>query len=167
MSHQTVNLIPQGNIGGSIPPTLTCLKNLLLCYIQMVTNHLHRRKMNTKHKGDKAVGSAIGFYTSQGLEVLLPIGDKQPYDLVIDRNNKLLKIQCKYTASQTKYGIFQVPLRVSGGNKYCNTHRAYKKSDFDILYVFTEKEIRYEIPFAKVPGTTTINLGTNYDKYKI
>jgi hypothetical protein len=40
--------------------------------------------MNSKQKGDIALAKAIAYYIEAGYEVLLPIGDKRPYDLVIE-----------------------------------------------------------------------------------
>jgi hypothetical protein len=42
--------------------------------------------VNTKGKGDMAVGQAICHFISLGYEVCLPIGDKRDYDFVIEKN---------------------------------------------------------------------------------
>ena len=102
--------------------------------------------MNSKQKGDLAVAKAIAFYMENENEVLLPIGDKRPYDLVVEVDNELKKVQCKYTSSKTKYNRYQVPLRVMGGNQSYLTARSYKKGDFDVLFVLTASGDLYAIP---------------------
>ena len=41
--------------------------------------------MLTKANGDLAVAYAIHYYTVNDYEVCLPIGDKRPYDLIIEK----------------------------------------------------------------------------------
>jgi hypothetical protein len=52
--------------------------------------------MTTKEKGDVAVGFAISHFRSQGYEVCLPIGDKRPYDFILEKNENLSRVQVKY-----------------------------------------------------------------------
>jgi hypothetical protein len=52
--------------------------------------------MNTKIKGDIAVGYAINYFLSNGYEVCLPIGDKRDYDLVAEKMGELKRVQIKY-----------------------------------------------------------------------
>ncbi len=124
--------------------------------------------MTSKEKGDQAVGQAIAHYTTQLEEVLLPLGDRKPYDFAIDRNGKLLKVQSKYTSNQTKYGIFQAQLRVSGGNQSFNTVKRYSEGDFDLLFAYTSSGDKYEIPYEVIKNNcNSICLGDKYKKYKI
>ena len=125
-------------------------------------------KMKSKEKGDIAVAKAISYYMQTGYEVLLPIGDKRPYDLVFeDTQGILIKVQCKYTSHKSEYGIYQVPLRVMGGNRSYNTAKSYDKKDFDILFVYTSDRSMYAIPFKDITAKNSISLGELYLKYKI
>ena len=85
--------------------------------------------MNTKDKGTLGEALAIAHYVSLGYEVAIPLGDRRPYDLIVDTGRQLLKVQVKYTTTR------EVDLRVSGGNKSRNTHVPYKDGDFDLLLV--------------------------------
>ena len=51
--------------------------------------------MDTKLKGDIAEQAVILYALKQGWGVLRPIGDRLPYDLVLDINGNFLKIQVK------------------------------------------------------------------------
>jgi hypothetical protein len=53
--------------------------------------------MNTNQKGNIALGKAIEYFTSKGLVVSVPLTDSQPYDLVVDIQGILYKVQTKYT----------------------------------------------------------------------
>jgi len=124
--------------------------------------------MNSKHKGDIALSKAISYFMENEYEVLLPIGDKRPYDMVIEKDGILQKVQCKYTSHKPKYGIYVVPLRVMGGNRSSgNTAKKYNKEDFDILFVYTSEGDMYSIPFKELNVTTAFSLGENAKIYKL
>ena len=125
--------------------------------------------MNSKQKGDVALAKAISYFMESEYEVLLPIGDKRPYDLVVeDKEGNLIKIQSKYTSHKTKYGKYVVPLRVMGGNRSSgNNIKKYDKKDFDILFAYTVEGSMYIIPFNQIKATGTVNLGQEMDIYKI
>lgn len=124
--------------------------------------------MNSKHKGDLALSKAIAYFMESGYEVLLPIGDKRPYDLVVEKDGTLQKVQCKYTSHKTKYGVYVAPLRVMGGNRSSgNTSKRYSKEDFDLLFVYTAEGTMYNIPFKNVTSSNAFSLGNNAEEYKI
>lgn len=102
--------------------------------------------LNTKSKGDIAVADAISFYTRSGHQVLLPFGDKQKYDLVVDVDGSFLKVQCKFTSQRNASGTHLVPLRVLGGNRSRTINYTYREGDFDLLYVLTDDGKRYVVP---------------------
>ena len=121
--------------------------------------------MKSKEKGDLALGQAIAYYTKQGCEILLPIGDKKKYDFVIDRNGNLFKVQVKYSGFKDSGG-FAVPLKVMGGNRSSgNNCKKYKKGDFDIFFVYTSDGTTYEIPYDVLEGKSSIIVGKKYQKY--
>ncbi|MFH1354874.1 MAG: group I intron-associated PD-(D/E)XK endonuclease [Candidatus Omnitrophota bacterium] len=51
--------------------------------------------MDTKLKADIAESAVITELLKRGFRVLKPIGDRLPYDLAIDQNGKLLRIQVR------------------------------------------------------------------------
>ena len=56
---------------------------------------LSRRTMNTKRKGDITTTMVAAGLLKQDYSVLMPIGDGERYDLVIEKNGKFQRIQCK------------------------------------------------------------------------
>lgn len=48
--------------------------------------------MDTKLKADIAESAVVTELLKRGFKVLKPIGDRLPYDLAIDSNEKLLRI---------------------------------------------------------------------------
>lgn len=123
--------------------------------------------MTTKEKGDRAVGQAICYFVSQGYEVCLPIGDKRDYDFVIESNGLLKKVQVKF-AGLYNDGLCKVGLRITGGNQSYNYSKKYKDSAFDLLYIYTEKETHYLIPWKELNFRNEITIdNSKYNRYKI
>ncbi len=51
--------------------------------------------MNSKTKGDLSVIKVIGRFMEKGYSVSIPFGDCQKYDLIVDFNTSLKKVQVK------------------------------------------------------------------------
>ena len=50
-----------------------------------------------KEKGDTSLGIAIAYYVSKGYTVSIPLNDTQDYDLIVDKNGYLKRVQVKST----------------------------------------------------------------------
>ena len=78
-------------------------------------------RFNTnKEKGNTGLGIAIAYYTSNGYTVSIPLNDTQDYDLIVDKNSDLKKVQVKATSCKTKFGNYQVSLKSCGRNERKN-----------------------------------------------
>ena len=123
--------------------------------------------MNSKQKGSLAVAQCIGRLYSMGFEVLLPIGDRKPYDLVFDNGKRLYKVQVKYAGKISK-GKYVAGLRITGGNQSYNYTKKYKDDDFDYLYVFTQDNRHYLIKWNEIKVRNEISIDDKkYQKYLI
>lgn len=116
---------------------------------------------DNRHKGNFAPASAIKYFTLCRYVVSIPLADTAKYDLVVERDGDIKRVQCKYTGSKTKYSAYQVPLFVCGGNKTAGSKRwLYKRTDFDLLYVLCENGREYVIPCSEIPeGQVALVLG--------
>lgn len=119
-----------------------------------------------RHQGEIGLGMAIGFL-SQRYSVSIPIMDSKEYDLVVDINGKLNKVQVKTTGYKSKYGIYQVLVKTCGGNKSGNTEKKFNGTSVDYLFVLTSRGDVYFIPTNENTPKNAINLGKEYEKYKI
>lgn len=123
--------------------------------------------MRTKEKGDLAVANAIRYYVSCSYEVCLPIGDKRDFDFVIEKNNKLSRVQVKY-AGIYKDKKCKVGLRITGGNQSYNYSKKYSLNSFDLLFVYTERNEIYSIPWNEIECRNEITIDTpRYKRYKV
>lgn len=61
---------------------------------------------NTKQVGDETEARVLTELVSNGFSVSVPFGDNDKYDLIVDDDGQLYRIQCK-TAWQTKTGTIR------------------------------------------------------------
>ena len=103
--------------------------------------------MDTKLKGDLAEQAVVLAALKRGWEVLRPIGDRIPYDLVIDVQGRLVKIQVKAAWFDDKTQNFVVDNRRTKTNRKKMIRASYDISDFDfaIIYIDTS-EVFYIMP---------------------
>lgn len=118
-----------------------------------------------KEKGNTSLGIAIAYYSSNGYTVSIPLNDTQDYDLVVDKDDVLKKVQVKSTACKTKYGNYQVALKSCGGTKG-TTYKTVIETKIDELFILTEDLEIYIIPIKEINNKSTLNICDKYDKYR-
>lgn len=119
--------------------------------------------VSSKKKGDIGMGVAIGYYTSMKYNVSIPLTDSQDYDLVVEIDKELKKVQVKYTSYQ-KNGNYVAYFAVRGGTKGKITKQA-EDVDFDILFVTNDVGGRWSIP-REFCGRGVI-LNSKKDQFKV
>ena len=50
---------------------------------------------NSKKQGDAGLGQAIAYFTSQGYDVSLPLTDSADWDLIVEMESGLKRVQVK------------------------------------------------------------------------
>ncbi len=124
--------------------------------------------MNTKERGDVAVGKAIAHYLGNGYEVCLPIGDKRHYDFIVEKEGKIERVQVKYAGFSKKKNRCLAGLRITGGNQSYHYAKKYDDNAFDSLFVYTEKNESYKIPWKMVECRNELTVEhSKYIKYKV
>jgi hypothetical protein len=105
---------------------------------------------DTQRKGDIAKAQAISTFTKLGWDVLTPITESAPYDLVVDTGKELKKISVKYM------GGTQVDLRNIHTNKNGYVVKKNKENDYDWLYIYSPIGKEYLIKEC-LSGRSTVN----------
>lgn len=124
--------------------------------------------MLSKDKGDLAVANAIQYFMSNGYEVCLPIGDKRPYDLVVEIAGTLHRVQVKFAGYYASARQHKAALRITGGNRSSNTAKKYTDTDFDTLFIYTASGRKFVIPWSKVKSRNEINIEhSKYSTYEV
>ena len=119
-----------------------------------------------KQIGNAALGTAIGYFTNEGYTVSIPLNDTQDYDLIVDIEGKLHKVQVKGITFKTKYDVYQVSLKSSGGTKG-KIYKTIKDTDVDLTFVACEDGQMFLIPKEALNNTSTLNLGKEYLEYRL
>ena len=119
-----------------------------------------------KQIGNSGLSLAIAYYGANGYIVSIPLNDTQDYDLIIDKNNVIQKVQVKATKFKSKYNIYCVSVKSSGGTKG-SVYKLVKDTNIDILFAVCGNGDLYEIPKSDIIQSGSISLGKKYEKYKV
>lgn len=117
-------------------------------------------------QGNLGLVAAIGALTKAGYVVSVPLIQNIKYDLVIERDGVLDRVQVKTTQHKNRYGAYVVGLKTTGGNRKVNTVQARQACDYDKLFVLVETGVCYLIPSEKL-GKYDVYLSAKMDEYKI
>src|SRR5437016_6279223 len=109
--------------------------------------------MNTKLRGDIAEQAAILHALKRGWGVLKPIGDRLPYDLVLDVEGHLVRVQVKYAWFDEARSNYVVDNRRTKTNRRFMVRGAYKPADFDFALIYIEQlDLFYVFPIEVFIG---------------
>lgn len=112
-----------------------------------------------KRKGDLAELMVAADLVRQGHRVLFPYGEDAPYDLAVDREGRLERVQVKYTTARN--GVLEVRCRTHSltGGRVVATHR-YTSADVEWLAAFDPEGGRcYYLPSDDLgEGRSTLTL---------
>ena len=128
---------------------------------------MYNKAVNTKRKGSLAVGKAISHFASKGITVLIPISDCDKYDLAVDQEGIIKRVQCKYSNDKIRSGAFMIDLRTFGGFRDKTYHTKYLDNDFDYLFIYCSNGNEYLIPAEKVSGKSQLAVGAkSWNEFK-
>lgn len=110
------------------------------------------------------MGRAIAYYTRIGAVVSLPLNDCQDYDIVVDIDGILKKVQVKTTRYKVR-DTYKVSLKSQGGS----TRKIYgnvNSGSCDLLFVAVEDGRDYSIPNVDLPSSC-LSLGDEVAQYRV
>ena len=124
------------------------------------------RRDNPRHQGEIGLSDAIGWFGRRGLTVSIPLADNQPYDLVVDVDGALARVQVKTTTVRSAYGRFMASIETAGGNQSFHTRKPFDPALVDILFVLTDDGDRYVIPTGVIDARRAVTLGEKWSPYR-
>lgn len=122
------------------------------------------KQKNTKKQGDVGIGDAIAYFTGEGYTVSIPLTDSQSYDLLVDMNGSIKKIQVKTSTVKENSGSYTVGLR--GVNTRGRLLKKFDKSLVDYVFVLTE-ESRYLIPANTIKARWEMCVGESTKQFRV
>jgi PD-(D/E)XK endonuclease len=93
----------------------------------------------TQRKGDSAVAQAIATFTRMGFDVSIPLTESAAYDLIVDADGTLRRVQVRYA------GNTNVDLRRVHSNSKGYVVKKTVKQVYDWLFVLTGENKKYLI----------------------
>lgn len=113
---------------------------------------------NAAKQGDVGLADAMAFFSTKGYTVCLPVSDCQPYDLLVDLNGVISKVQVKTTRHITKHGNHYL---INVGN----SEYPFDNTKVDFVYFLTNENERYLIPAAEVTNKYKLRLNKKFSQY--
>lgn len=122
--------------------------------------------MDKRKQGDIGVAEAILYYTKMGYEVFHPLTEATRVDLIVLKDDKILRVQCK-TSTYRPNGndAYSVALATSGGNRSWNgIKKKITSKEVDIVFMWCDDDSLWVVPAAELDGKTSFSAGkTNRD----
>lgn len=111
------------------------------------------KEKDTKLKADIAESAVITELLKRGFRVLRPIGDRLPYDLALDLNGKLIRIQVKSAWFSPKTKSYNVDVRRTKTNRRYMLRSRYNEKDFDFAILYLDSpHVFYVMPISVFSG---------------
>lgn len=89
-------------------------------------------ELNSKHRGALTELQVMTYLFELGYQVSIPFGDNARYDLVLDINNKLYKVQVK-TSSLEQEGVYKIDCSRMRVNRGENVRKHYTSEEVDFF----------------------------------
>ncbi|MGW3608054.1 group I intron-associated PD-(D/E)XK endonuclease [Micromonospora sp. NPDC005161] len=125
------------------------------------------------HLRTAAVGDAVSWFLRRGYATSLPV-EPTRYDLIVESDEGLKKVQVKSTTSRDPAGRWTVGVgRLEYGlrdNLDCNGRRgttAYRPSEVDLFFIVTSGPDRYLIPIEATGGARSLTLDRKYGAFRV
>jgi hypothetical protein len=127
------------------------------------------RRDNPREQGVIGVARAIAWFTGQGYEVWVPLGEPERYDLlIVDADDRIQRVEVKTTTHRNERGDYVVQIKTCGGNQSWNgTVKKFDPTRVDFLFVLTDRWEEYVIPAASIRARTSLTLGRDMAPFRV
>mgnify|MGYP003405367530 CR=1 FL=1 len=98
--------------------------------------------MNSSERGVLGEALVLSYLVLNGYEVFIPFGGKTNTDLVVEKDNVLLRVQIKSTCTKKKTGKYSVQIKKVRSNQTQNVISQFDNTKSDLLAVAILPESR-------------------------
>lgn len=119
-----------------------------------------------RQKGNCGLGMAIAYFSTNDYTVSIPLNDTQDYDLIVEKNGILQRVQVKSTGCIGKGGNYQVALKGCGGTKG-KTYKTVIETNVELLFILAENKNMYLIPRETIENYSTLSLCEKYERFRV
>lgn len=113
----------------------------------------------TQVKGDLATAQAIASFTRLGYNVAVPITESASYDLIVEKDCNLYRVQVKYCGAKDN----DLNLKRVHTNGAGYVVKFYSLEDFDWLYVYRADGVEFLFTENTFAGRTTVRVNKECD----
>lgn len=124
-------------------------------------------KLKPTSQGTLGVGVAIGYFSSLGYIVSIPLSDNQKYDLLVDIDGVIRKVQVKTTGYKIKNNYIVQLKTVCPKKTSKNAITHFDSSKVDFLFIVIEDGSLYNIPCDKIDCKASITINEKLLEYKV
>lgn len=117
-----------------------------------------------RNTGNAGMAMAIAYFGANGHTVSIPLTDTQDYDLVVDIDGRMNRVQVKATAYKDKGGAYSLALRTYNPSKrtVCKTVR---DTDIELLFCLCGDGTMYLIPKEAIRNSNALSLRKEKSKH--
>jgi hypothetical protein len=124
--------------------------------------------MNTTvTQGSIGMSAAIYKLTELGYKVAIPLVDNQEYDLIVDIEGDLFKVEVKSTSVKTNTGNWSVQIKKVRPNRSSNTITGFDNTLVDFLFVYTTAGDCFLIPAEEIDTNSQLSVPGKFSVYKV
>lgn len=124
--------------------------------------------MNTTvTQGSIGMSAAIYKLTELGYRVAIPLVDNQEYDLIVDIEGDLAKVEVKSTSVKQSSGSWSVQIKKVRPNKTENTITGFNNNLVDYLFVYTTEGDCFFIPSEDIDTKCQLSVPGKYEHYRL
>lgn len=124
------------------------------------------KEKTSRHQNFRALAAAINYFSSINYNCFLPMQDLSRFNLAIESDGRLFRINVISTSYKTKFGVYRVSLKTFGGHGSGERVRLFDSTHQDFVFIHTSNDQKFLIPSEEVSPKHALSLGA-YAKYEI
>lgn len=123
--------------------------------------------MDKRKQGDIGVSEAILYYTKLGYEVFHPLTEATRVDLIVLKEDKILRVQCKTSTFRPNGNdAYSVALTTSGGNRsWSGVKKKITCKEVDIVFMWCDDDSLWVVSASELDGKASFSAGKTNRNY--
>lgn len=123
---------------------------------------------NPRKQGDIGEMAAALHYTKQGYDVFYPLTASSRADLVVIKEENVVRVQCKTSNSAAPSGAYRVGLVTAGGNQSWNKeHKRLSSKEIDEVFIWCSNGSEWIFPISVLEGRRSVTVGWTNIQYHV
>lgn len=121
----------------------------------------------TVTQGSIGMSAAIYKLTQLGYRVAIPLVDNQEYDLIVDIEKTLCKVEVKSTSVKSVSNSWAVQIKKVRSNRTTNVISGFDSSLVDFMFVYTTEGDCFFIPAEDIDTKNQLTVPGKFECYRV